>query len=62
MVLVMLERVASYQLPGSPLLRHVLEVVKVIEILVAKLMSFSISREKGLLLALKSRIALLEAF
>ena len=38
MVLVMLERVASYQLPGSPLLRHVLEVVRVIEILVAKLL------------------------
>jgi hypothetical protein len=38
MVLVMLERVAGYQLPGSPLLRHVLEAVRVIEILVAKLL------------------------
>jgi hypothetical protein len=34
----MLERVAGYQLPGSPLLRHVLEAVRVIEILVAKLL------------------------
>ena len=38
MVLVMLERVAGDQLPGSPLGRYILEAVKVIEILFAKLL------------------------
>ena len=33
-VLVMLERVAGDQLPGTPLLRHILEAVRVIEVLV----------------------------
>src|ERR1051326_9552193 len=35
-VLVMLERVAGDQLPGSPLLRHVLEALRVIQVLVAQ--------------------------
>jgi hypothetical protein len=38
MVPVMLERVAGYQLPGSPLIRQVLEAVRVIEVPVAKLL------------------------
>jgi hypothetical protein len=36
MVLVMLERVAGDQLPGFPLLRHVLKAVRVIQVLLAQ--------------------------